>query len=92
MKTFYRRSCIKTKGCMMVMVTLNMIEKLDRFNNQNTNIVADAVKNIVMKEMETSSLLIIPKMVMRFRKNIVDESIDKNKMIWSFSSGLDIIS
>ena len=76
----------------MVMVTLNMIEKLNRFNNQNTNIVADAVKNIVMKEMETSSLLIIPKMVMRFRKNIVDESIDKNKMIWSFSSGLDIIS
>ena len=75
----------------MVMVTLNMIEKLNRFNNQNTNIVADAVKNIVMKEMETSSLLIIPKMVMRFRKNIVDESIDKNKMIWSFSSGLDII-
>ena len=74
------------------MVTLNMIEKLNRFNNQNTNIVADAVKNIVMKEMETSSLLIIPKMVMRFRKNIVDESIDKNKMIWSFSSGLDIIS
>ena len=69
-----------------------MIEKLNRFNNQNTNIVADAVKNIVMKEMETSSLLIIPKMVMRFRKNIVDESIDKNKMIWSFSSGLDIIS
>ena len=53
MKTFYRRSSNKTKGCMMVMVTLNMIEKLDRFNNQNTNIVADAVKNIVIKEMET---------------------------------------
>ena len=46
MKTFYRRSSNKTKGCMMVMVTLNMIEKLDRFNNQNNNIVADAVKNI----------------------------------------------
>ena len=54
MKTFYRRSSNKTKGCMvMVMDTPNMIEKLSRFNNQNTDIVADAVKNILIKEMET---------------------------------------
>ena len=40
----------------MVRVTLNMIEKLDGIHNHNTNKVADAVKNIVNKEMKVVSI------------------------------------
>ena len=48
-----RCSCNKTMGC-MVRVTLNMIEiRLVRFHNHNTNLLADTVKNIIDKKMET---------------------------------------
>ena len=76
-----------------------MIEKLDGIHNHNTNKVADAVKNIVNKEMKVVSIpdntldgSEIKEEHYGWDESILFSSTEiRNKMIWDFSTALDIM-